>query len=140
MAGGIRILLPTRITRTPCTRFACTRFVPRVGRPGLLIGDAVRRSNSWASWDANPVMQTGSNSQRRSFWAAPPLLFRDVAFQDVGFQQTFVTPLTPIRFRCEVPTPSVVEGQQTIIFKPHILKHHIPELPTNEAHVCTAEL
>ena len=37
-------------------------------------------------------------------------------------------PLTDISFRCEVLTPSVFEGQSTIIIKPQILKHHIPEL------------
>ena len=42
--------------------------------------------------------------------------------------QWFETPL-PYQFGCEVPTPSAAEGQQSIIFKPHILKHHIPELP-----------
>ena len=47
-----------------------------------------------------------------------------------GFKLLFVKPLTHISFRCEVPTPSVVEGPQHIIFKPHILKRHIPELPT----------
>ena len=38
-------------------------------------------------------------------------------------------PLTHISFRCEVLTPSVVEGQSTIMCRPHILKPHIPELP-----------
>ena len=57
-------------------------------------------------------------------------VFRDVAFQDVGFENNSLKPLTDIiSCRCEVPTPSVVEGQSTIMFKPHILKHHIPELP-----------
>ena len=57
-------------------------------------------------------------------------VFRDVVFQDVGFQTTIFAPLTHISFMCEAPTSSVVEGQQSIIFKPRILKHHIPELPT----------
>ena len=37
-------------------------------------------------------------------------VFRDVVFQDVGFQNTSFLPLTYISCRCEVPTPSVVEG------------------------------
>ena len=40
---------------------------------------------------------------------------------------------SPISFRCEVPTHSVVEGQQTTMFKPQILKHHIPELPNGSS-------
>ena len=58
-------------------------------------------------------------------------VFGDVVFQDAGFQRASLKPLTHIGFRCEceVPTPSVFEGQSTIIFKPHILKHHISELP-----------
>ena len=58
-------------------------------------------------------------------------VFRGVVFQDVGFEHNGFKPLTHMSFRCEVPTPSVVEGQQYIGFKPHILKHHIPELPTD---------
>ena len=58
-------------------------------------------------------------------------MFRDVVFQDVGFQDYSLKPLTHISFSCEVPTPSVFVGQSTIMFKPHILKHHIPELPTD---------
>ena len=56
-------------------------------------------------------------------------VFRDVVFQDVGFKNNSFKPLANISYRCEVPTPSVVEGQSTIIVKPHILKHHILELP-----------
>ena len=51
-------------------------------------------------------------------------------FQDVGFENNMLKPLAHISFRCEVPTPSVVEGQSTVMFKPRILKHHIPELPS----------
>ena len=57
-------------------------------------------------------------------------VFRDVVFRDVGFDNNSLKPLTHISFGCEVPTTSVAEGQSTIIFKPHTLKHHIPELPT----------
>ena len=57
-------------------------------------------------------------------------VFRDVVFQDVGFENDSFKPLTHISFRCEVPTSSVFEGQSTIMIKPHILKHRIPELPT----------
>ena len=46
--------------------------------------------------------------------------------QDVGFQHADLKPLTHVSFRGEVPTPSVVEGQSAISFKPHILEHHIP--------------
>ena len=55
----------------------------------------------------------------------------DVVFQDVGVPLTSFEPLAHISVGCEVPTPSVVESQHTIMFKPHILKHHIPELPTH---------
>ena len=44
--------------------------------------------------------------ERRGHW-----VFSDVVFQDAGFQTTRFKPLTHISFRCEVPTPSVVEGQ-----------------------------
>ena len=47
-------------------------------------------------------------------------------FRDVRFK-----PLTHISFRCEVPTHSVDEGQQTTIIKRRILKHHIPAHPSN---------
>ena len=41
----------------------------------------------------------------------------------------FKTP-NHIGIRCEVPTSSVLRVSQLIVsFKPHILKHHIPELP-----------
>ena len=61
--------------------------------------------------------------------ANPTRLFGDVVFQDAVFQNTSLKPVAHISFRCEVPTPSLLEGQQTIIVKPHILKRHIPELP-----------
>ena len=41
-------------------------------------------------------------------------MFRDVVFQDVVFQNVCLEPLARISFRCEVPTPSVFEGQQAI--------------------------
>ena len=56
-------------------------------------------------------------------------VLRDVVFQDVGFQTISLKSLSHISFRCEVPTPSVVEGQSTIMFRPQSLKHHIPEFP-----------
>ena len=37
-------------------------------------------------------------------------VFRDVVFQDMGFEHNSIQPLTHISFRCEVPTPCVVEG------------------------------
>ena len=52
-----------------------------------------------------------------------------VVFQDVGFENTSFKPLNHIGFSSEVHIPSVVEGQDTIITNPHILNHHIPELP-----------
>ena len=70
-----------------------------------------------------PTAQTPTAAFCAKIWA-----FRDVVFQDVVFQDTSLTPLTHIIFRCEVPTPPVFEGQSTIMIKPHILKHHIPEL------------
>ena len=63
---------------------------------------------------------------------------RHVMFEDVGFQNLNVQPLIHISCRCEVRTPSVVEGQSTIIFKSHILEHHIPELPTSGLRVAGA--
>ena len=59
-------------------------------------------------------------------------VFGDVVFQDVGFEHNSLKPLIHSSFRCDVPTPSVVEGQSTIIIQPHILKHHIPELPNHK--------
>ena len=53
-------------------------------------------------------------------------------FRMWGFKLLLSKPPHHLSFRCEVPTPSVSEGQSTtttIIVKPHILKHHIPELP-----------
>ena len=55
-------------------------------------------------------------------------MVRDVVLQDVVFQNASLKPFTHISFRCDVPIPSLVKGQPTIMFKPHILKHHIPEL------------
>ena len=59
-------------------------------------------------------------------------VFRDVVFQHVVFQANYLLnkSLTNIGFRCEVPTPSVCEGQYTMIFKPHFRTRHIAELPT----------
>ena len=70
------------------------------------------------------------------------IINRDVVFQDAGFRTTGLRPLPHISFRCEVPTPSAVEGQSTVVFEPHILQHHIPELPTIiyvciYVHICT---
>ena len=65
-------------------------------------------------------------------------VFRDVVFQDVGFERNTVNPLTHISYRCEVPTPSVVEGQSISIFTPPILKHHIPELLLRPLLWCSA--
>ena len=61
-------------------------------------------------------------------------VFRNVVFQDVGFEHIGFEPLKHIGFRCEVPTPSLVEGQSTIMFKPHVLEHHIPELPNTDSY------
>ena len=38
-------------------------------------------------------------------------VLRDVVFQGVGFESDGFNHLAHISFRCEVPTPSVVEGQ-----------------------------
>ena len=48
-----------------------------------------------------------------------------VVFEDVGFESNSLEPLTHISCRCEVPTPSVAEGQPTVIINPPILKHFI---------------
>ena len=76
----------------------------------------------------NTADPCGKDWQNQVSWVKTWVL-RDLVFRDVEFGDDRFRPLTHIRFRCEVPTPSVVEGQSTIIFKPHILKHHIPELP-----------
>ena len=55
------------------------------------------------------------------------------AVSGCGVSKYYVSNLSPISgLRCEVTTPSVVEGQSITIFKPRILKHHIPELPNND--------
>ena len=54
-------------------------------------------------------------------------------FRMWGLTMIVIKPLTHISFRFEVPTPSVVEGQSTVMFKPHILKRNIPELPNGIA-------
>ena len=46
-----------------------------------------------------------------------------------GFIILSLNPSPHVSFSCEVPTPSVVEGQYTTMFKPHIIKHRIPALP-----------
>ena len=51
--------------------------------------------------------------------------------KDCGFAGA-TTWVAHVSFRCEVPICSIAEGQQTIVFKPHILKHHIPELPNED--------
>ena len=47
--------------------------------------------------------------------AADSWAFRDVVFEDVGFENNRFKATHPcnISFRCEVRTPSVFEGQQT---------------------------
>ena len=55
---------------------------------------------------AGRALRKGEAGRREIFW-----VFRDVVFQDVGFENYSFKPLTHISFRCEVPTPSVVEGQ-----------------------------
>ena len=72
----------------------------------------------------------GESSDRSFSGLISTWVFRDVVFQDVGFEHNNISkPLTHISYRCEVPTPSVVEDQSTIMLNPHILKHHIPEIP-----------
>ena len=50
-----------------------------------------------------------------------------------GVSNASLNPLAHISFRCEVPRPSVFESQSTTIFKLHILKRHIPGLPSASA-------
>ena len=58
-----------------------------VARVPFLTGNAVRPSKGWACWEANLVMQTGSN-RRISPWAPDPSIPRDWA------QQIAVEPVT----------------------------------------------
>ena len=55
--------------------------------------------------------------------------FRDVVFEDVGFETD--TLLTLKNYKCGDFTPKadMGEGLDTSSLKPHILKHHIPEHP-----------
>ena len=52
-------------------------------------------------------------SLRTNIW-----VFRDVVFQDVGFQTNKLKPLTQISFRWEVPTPSVLRVNQLLCSNP----------------------
>ena len=61
----------------------------------------------------------------------PMWVFRMWCFRMWCFKLPCSKPLTHISLRCEVRTLSVLEGQSTITFKPHILQHHIPELLTS---------
>ena len=55
----------------------------------------------------------------------------DMVFDDVGFEND--SSLTLDNWRCGDFTPNadMGEGVKTISFKPHILKHHIPEHPND---------
>ena len=53
-----------------------------------------------------PLLSDAPWTFRHKSW-----VLRDVVFQDVGFENNSFKPLTHISFRCEVPTPSVVEGR-----------------------------
>ena len=50
-------------------------------------------------------------------------------FRMRGFKKTFSKPLTNTSFRCEVSTPSVFEGQSTIILNPPHLQTPHPRTP-----------
>ena len=60
-------------------------------------------------------------------------VFRDVVFQAVGFEHNTDKPLTHISFRCEVPTPSVFEGQETITVSFHNFKSRNFKLSVSNA-------
>ena len=55
--------------------------------------------------------------------------FRDVVFKDVGLEHDSL--LTLNNWRCGEFTSKadMGEGCKIVMFKPHILKHHIPEHP-----------
>ena len=53
----------------------------------------------------------GCGSPRSGSELPSPWVFRDVVLQDVGVHNTSCKPLAHISFRCEVPIPSVFEGQ-----------------------------
>ena len=92
------------------------KLIPRPGLQALPRGKKTRQKNrDRRKARRSPAAGTGG-------WGLSWVL-RDVVFQDVGFQTTSLKPLTHISFRWEVPTPSVVEGQTTISFKPHILEY-----------------
>ena len=55
--------------------------------------------------------------------------FRDVVVEDVGFEIDSLSTLKNWRCGDFTPEAAMGEGLKTSILKPHILKHHIPELP-----------
>ena len=56
--------------------------------------------------------------------------FRDVVFEDVGFEHHSLLTLSNWRCGDFTPKADMGEGFKASFFKPHILKHHIPEHPT----------
>ena len=56
-------------------------------------------------------------------------VFRDLVFEDVGFQADSLLTLKKQRCGDFTPRAYMGEGFYTSMSKPHILKHHIPEHP-----------
>ena len=108
----------------------------------LLLGGGLRQDREVLGKTTNGV---GTNGVTASFltgicWVPicqnlTKLVNLCTLFPNLSKSVTFAaTPLVSTPFvrnpiRCEVPTPSVLGGQSTTIFKPHILRHHIGELP-----------
>ena len=58
--------------------------------------------------------------------------FGDVVFEDAGFETNSLLALKNWRRGDFTPKADVGEGLKTICFKPHILKHQIPEHPNSD--------
>ena len=67
--------------------------------------------------------------QRRASGTKVVREFRDVVFEDVGFDEHCFLALENRRCGDFTPKADMGEGLTTMMFKPHILKHHIPEHP-----------
>ena len=72
--------------------------------------------------------------RQSGFWALQPdwpsyREFRDVVFQDMGFENNSLSTLKNWRCGDFTPKADMGEGFKTSMLKPHILKHHIPEHP-----------
>ena len=67
----------------------------------------------------------------RSAAACSSWVFRDMVFQDVGFENNCCINPSPISvLGMKSPHLQLLRVDKLALFKPHILKHHIPELST----------